>query len=91
VVALGVGLVLAVVVANGVGVMGVPGHREMFSRKGPGVATPAHKFTKTPPWRVWQFELPPPPPQLHESAPATSIIAVAIRIQRALPPIGNQL
>lgn len=84
----GVGLGLVLELGTGVGGGGGPGQIEILERNGPGgtgvpqVAVPVALVTQP------EFE---PLPQLHDRAPATSIIAVPIRIQRARPTIGNQL
>jgi hypothetical protein len=86
----GVGLGLMLPLGTGVGGAGVPGQIEILDRNGPGGAGVPQLPTGIPDVVTTQPELE-PLPQLHDSAPATSIIAVPIRIQRAPPTIGNQL
>ena len=92
VVSIGVGLRTAVDVVTGVGDGGVPGQIEISSKKGPAAEGVPQGTIGMPLAVVGQgVELPPPPPQFHEKATATSIIAAPIRIHRALSIIGIQL
>ena len=89
-VSVGVGLGLTLPLGTGVGEGGGPGQIEMLDRDAPGGAGVPQDPTGIPLVVVTQLELE-PPPQLHDKAPATSITAVPIRIQRVPPTIGNQL
>jgi hypothetical protein len=83
-----IGVALALAVELGIGVAGaVPGHTEICSREGPGGPGSLQATTGTPD-ELTTHGVVLLLPQLHENAPATSIIAAPIRIQRALPFIG---
>jgi hypothetical protein len=86
---IGVGLGTADEVGIGVGEGGAPGQIEMLCRDGPG--GPGRPQTVVPVMVVTHWTGEPPPPQLHEKATATNIIAAPIKIHRALPIIANQL
>ena len=88
---MGVGLGTAVELGCGVGEGGLPGQIEMLCSEGPGGEGTPQLPTGMPPGPVVQVELLEPLPQLHDKAPAISIIAVPISIQRAPPTIANQL
>src|SRR5262249_17871186 len=90
-VSVGVGLGLTLELGTGVGGGGGPGQIEILESEGPGGEGVPQSPTGMPEefWTQESFEL--PLPQLHDKAPATSIIAAPIKIQRAPPTIGNQL